>query len=983
MALAHPLSFGDRFKRERLAQGLTQEALAERAGLSTRAISDLERGINRTPRKETLRLLADALQLSVEARSQLQAALRRATSTGTLAAPERWPSSDSTPIPLAGRARELARLAQHLVGGAGEAPPLLLLAGEPGIGKSRLLRETAQRAFVEGWTVLEGGCHRQSGQEPYTPMLDALAGYLHRQSPAQGRGALAGCAWLVRLLPELAGQGLLPSAPWKLPPEQERRLMFAAVRRYLANVAGPAGTVLVLDDLQWAGADTLDLLSFLVRAAVDQPPLRVAGAYRNNEVTHQHPLAAVLADLASAQLATQIEMGPLEQEEAARLLTALFDEAGIRDDSGSLHMEVMRRGGGLPFFLVSCTQAVRPDQSEGGTNGAVPWDIVQSIRQRLSALPKTAQELLGVASVVGRVAATRLLVAVMEATEGATLDGLDAACAGRLLVEQGDSYQFAHDLVREVVQADLSAARRRALHRRVAEELERQPGELPLEQLAYHWVGAGEREKAAGALERAGDHAQGMHAFAEAEGHYRDCLIQLDRLGRVQERAHVFEKLGNALQFQDYYEQALEVFAQAVEGFQASGDQEGRWHALAQIGWVHAQRGTFREGFSQLEPVIEGLEPELISPGLAALHAALSFLAFGSGQYNKQLAFAHHAVRLAQTLNDTTILIQAQHMVSVAFTMLGHVQESLPPLTETIRLAEQVEDLWKLSEALGGLSKWHLRHGDLDQSKAAVERAFQAAEQLGWLANMAYMRTCRGDVAFYRGEWIEAQATALGHESGGIFGVGYPAFGRGQLALVKGQREAAAAYFAEAIALAERGHDLRLLQYIQRARAEEHLLTGHCEAARAHLAPLLDQSDQEELGVTLFLPLFAWATLDHGDRAGAEALLSACLRRARKQEALIVVPDALRIQARLERLRERWAEAEVALEEALTLCRTMRYPYAEAKALYEYGQLHMYQGGLERARERFEAALAICARLGERLYAEQIEQVLARVKQSF
>src|SRR5262245_29490683 len=114
MALAHPPPFGARLKRERLARGLTQEALAERAGLSARAISDLERGINRAPRKETLRLLADALQLSAEARSRLEAALRWAASAGTLTAPERRPSSDPTHIPLTGRAHELARLAQHL-----------------------------------------------------------------------------------------------------------------------------------------------------------------------------------------------------------------------------------------------------------------------------------------------------------------------------------------------------------------------------------------------------------------------------------------------------------------------------------------------------------------------------------------------------------------------------------------------------------------------------------------------------------------------------------------------------------------------------------------------------------------------------------------------------------------------------------------------------------------------------------------------------
>src|SRR5262249_45430902 len=157
-------------------------------------------------------------------------------------------------LPLAGCGPEVARLEQHL-GGSG--PPLLLVAGEPGIGKSRLLAEAAERARALGWTVLEGGWHRRSGQEPFAPLLGALESTLRRSAAAALRAQLEGCAWLVRLLPELAETTLVPAPSWSLPPEQERRLMFAAVARYLANVAGPEGTLLILDDLQWAGADAL------------------------------------------------------------------------------------------------------------------------------------------------------------------------------------------------------------------------------------------------------------------------------------------------------------------------------------------------------------------------------------------------------------------------------------------------------------------------------------------------------------------------------------------------------------------------------------------------------------------------------------------------------------------------------------------------------------------------------------------------------
>src|SRR5262249_53324354 len=183
MASANALTRGTLLKRARLAAGLTQEELALRSGVSVHTISDLERGLARHTRTATLELLADVLSLSPAERAAFTAVQRpMQLSRWHLQSRELRPEPITAPPPLVGRTRELARIEQHLTG---EGPPLLLLAGEPGIGKSRLLEEAVVRAGIQGWTVLAGGCHRQSGQEPYTPLLGALAGYLHRQPPVQ------------------------------------------------------------------------------------------------------------------------------------------------------------------------------------------------------------------------------------------------------------------------------------------------------------------------------------------------------------------------------------------------------------------------------------------------------------------------------------------------------------------------------------------------------------------------------------------------------------------------------------------------------------------------------------------------------------------------------------------------------------------------------------------------------------------------------
>jgi hypothetical protein len=152
---------------------------------------------------------------------------------------------------------------------------------------------------------VQGGCSRRGGQEPYAPLLGALERYLHRRDPIHLRADLLGCAWLVRLLPELAEGPIEPLPTWTLTPDQERRLMFRALVRFLTNVAGPAGTLLVLDDLQWAGADALDLLAVLARSAADVP-LRLMGAYRDTEVQPEDALSARLADLGRERLVEQM-----------------------------------------------------------------------------------------------------------------------------------------------------------------------------------------------------------------------------------------------------------------------------------------------------------------------------------------------------------------------------------------------------------------------------------------------------------------------------------------------------------------------------------------------------------------------------------------------------------------------------------------------------------------------------------------------------
>jgi transcriptional regulator with XRE-family HTH domain len=585
--------FGVLLRRYREAAALSQEELAEQARLSVEAISALERGVRRTPYWATVRLLADALGLQGAQRATFEAAAR-GKRPGSAAIDIHSDPGHALP-PFVGRGHEVALLEHYLTG---DAPPVLFVAGEPGIGKTRLLQEVVEQAMCSGWTVLAGGCQRRGGENLYAPLLETLHGHLRGQETTHLRVALRGCAWLVRLLPELASSPIEPLPPWTLPPEQERRLMFGAVAQYLANVAGPAGTLLLLDDLQWAGQDALDLLTALVRSH-PASPVRVVGAYRDTEVRPQDPLAVLLGELARAGLAEQHTLGPLGAEEMRQLLDSVLEVVAV---PAHVRERLAQRTGGVPFFVLSCAQALRLHSGDEGAGEAVPWDVAQSVRQRVAALSATTGQMLGAAAVIGRLVPPVLLRAVAGLPEQEVLLALDAACQARLLVEAERAYRFAHDVIREVIETDLGVARRMAVHRRIAETLEKGPGELAVDVLAYHYARSDAAEKAALYLEQAGDRARARYAHAAAVGYYRELAERLDTLRRDRDAARAREKLGGVLTTLARYAAALPVLKQAADTYRRTGDLEGWARVAAQIGEVHTIAGRRKTGCTTSKP---------------------------------------------------------------------------------------------------------------------------------------------------------------------------------------------------------------------------------------------------------------------------------------------------------------------------------------------------------------------------------------------
>jgi tetratricopeptide (TPR) repeat protein len=776
--------------------------------------------------------------------------------------------------------------------------------------------------------------------------------------------------------------------------------MFGAIARFLANIAGPAGTLLLLDDLQWAASDALSLLESLVREASERvvsAPLRIMAAYRATEVRLEDPLGLLLADLARDGLATRRQLDILSPVEAAALLAELWPEDPRV--SPAVREEALRRADGLPFYLVSSAHAFQDVQDSARADAPrsvrpVPVSVKESVQARVAALPTGARRLVGIAAVAGRTVSEALLLGIRPRSEE-TLEAFDTLLHAGLLAEDGvGTYRFTHDLIREVIEEDLGSHRRRTLHRRIAEELARVTTDMRrgyAAEIAAHYIAAGERGDALPYALLAGDQAEAVSAHAEAEGHYRTALDLSQDLSEKTHEAIVSEKLGGVFMIQSRQRDALTTLERAASIYIETGEGEGRLRVSAQLARLYDEMGRPGEGLERFAPLAAAAEETGLyvkSPGLARLYYMLAGLYARKVRRPDDLVAMKRAEQLARAAHDETIL--AQTLARRART--AHIlrdDDDAPDPHDVLPLAERVRDPHVLFEILGALASIHFERGELESASVYCQRSLSLAEQVQDFIQIANGHLVIGELDEYRGDWRRArerfdQAASihmrLTHTGNPYTAVHVPL----RLAMLdthEGRGKQVAAVLEETAAVAQQRNDRPGEALAIRTLAECDLIEGRARAAYQRLAMLLSKQgiqDWEWLMV-LMLPYQAWAELELGQLERAAQTSQDCVDRARARSYKLCLVDALWMQALVDVRCGRYEEAKQHLEEALALCGAIGYPYAGAKTLWVYGQLAASSGDSVAAQERYTAALVICRRLGERLYQKSIKRDLRRV----
>lgn len=712
--------------------------------------------------------------------------------------------------PLLGRDAQLTWLQSRWEEAAHGRRRVVVLGGEPGIGKTRLAAEFCRGAHADGALVLLGRCYEES-LVPYRPFVEALRHYVSEASPEELRPQLGEHrSALARLLPELADPAAAPTAVASTAPEREQFLLFDAVASVLRTISDERPVVFVLDDVQWADASTLLLLRNVVRAT-ERAPLMILATYRETEVDEEHPLAQALVELRRARVLDTMTLEGIGEEDVATLISTQSGRAA----TATLVRSVTDRTQGNPFFLEELLRDAAEDEELGVAVARIPESVKDVLLRRLRRLDDTCKRVVTFAAICGPEFSIDVLERATETDAEEVAESLEQAIAARIVEEAGGSigrYGFAHTLIREVIYEQISVTRRAQLHRRVGEAIEVLLGkerEKRSNALAYHFSAAGELAKAHEYHSLAAAAADRVYAIEPALSHYTAALeagaasgLRADRepamrnlllqRGRMRFRTGDLDGAGTDLKA-------------ALAAAREAGDRATEMGALNQLGVVQLRSdiiaaAALHESALEIARELgdEAAETDVLDR-LAVISAHML-------QFDRALELGDRALGLARGTGDDVVVGRAMDSIKLAVWQLGDLGR-LAELTGQLEgLWRERGDLWYLQWTLLesafvpiGAGRWEDAEKRLAEAVAINRRVHDGLAEVLILDARCWLERSRGayEEAVSAGRRAVARSQEVGWEAWAAATLGWSL-------LEVGASTAAAEVLAWGLAAAER-----------------------------------------------------------------------------------------------------------------------------------------------------------------------------------
>jgi DNA-binding CsgD family transcriptional regulator len=641
---------------------------------------------------------------------------------------------------LVGRERELATLTHALNAAKAGRGRLALLYGDPGIGKSALVRELGTRAEAKGLRPLWGRCLEEPGTPIYWPWIQIGRAWLSSRTEEDPAAAVGpDLDILANLFPDLARPAQEREGRLPIPDDadQARFRLFDAYARFWRRATEQQPLLLLLDDLHHDSSASIRLLDFVAEATQDRP-LVIVAAFRDTEIGPDHPMTTLLAQAAGRPYAVRQRLLGLGEDATNDLLATLT----AADLSPAIRATVIRASEGNPLFVqelareIDRAHAADPASLRAGAALPLPDSIRSLISLRLERVSAPCRRVLNVAAVLGRSFDPSLLPSLCGGDAAAVDQAMDEAFAARFIEEpqQSGNYQFAHALVRETLYDALSPSIRLRLHRDAGKLIEREYASdltqyLPL--LAHHFSQAGSaaKDEALEYLQRAGRRADAFHAHSEAVRYYQDAL----RLRHVPSalRIELLLALGSAQTRSGLMDTAANTFRKAAA---AARDQARDDLAVrAAVGFEDACWRAGHEGSEAVDLLSTVLgKAKAVEPGRqVGLYAALCRACIYASRKQAALDAHRKAVTLARPLDDPRALVEALSAIVTATAWPDLLPVRLSAAKEAIELAERNGRLdWVVSLMTGFHFGDLLASGDVAAARTISEMHIRAARAM-------------------------------------------------------------------------------------------------------------------------------------------------------------------------------------------------------------------------------------------------------------
>ncbi len=680
-----------------------------------------------------------------------------------------------------GRDVSLAALDRALVQVQGSHGQTVLISGEAGVGKSRLVAVARGRAEELGFLCLKGQCFESDAALPYAPLVDMLRTRLTGLPPA----ALSADPSVVapelrRLVPELAtlAPSLPPPPAWR-EPEQEKRDLFHALAQSVLTQSSDQPILIVMEDLHWSDDTSLEFLLSLTRRARDHPLLQVL-TYRNDEIGPG--LRHFLAELDRERLAWEVVLEPLTRDGVGAMLRATL---GLdRQPRATLLDAFYALTEGNPFFVEEMLKTLAVTGTFSGEHGVgvlqhldtlhAPRSVRDAVERRLVRLSAHAQRVLTYAAIAGPRFDFSLLRTIADHDETELMQYIKELVAAQFVVEESaERFAFRHALSRQAIAGQLLLRERQALHRTIVEAIEQLhmgSEETHLPDLAYHAFEGGLWEKALSYARRMGEQALAMNAPQAAIEQLTRAVEAARQLGRPPDRT-LHRARGQAYEAQGEFERAREDYTCALDSAREAGDEIGQWQGLLDLGFLWQARdyqlaGAFLRKARDLATHMD--DPQRLAQSLNRLGNWCANM----NQPDRAQDLHQQALAIFRELDDQPGIATTLDLLALATTFGGNRRQAIKYLEEAAARLREVGNRQGLVSVLAtlGISRSAFRVNDTlpgptqraGQAVRECEEALIIAREIGWRSGEAYALCQLANSLVGEGNY--GRALALAHE---------------------------------------------------------------------------------------------------------------------------------------------------------------------------------------------------------------------------